>query len=151
MELALPPPPPYPHHPLTKQCQLPTQPLSHYSLCGTQIDTLPVPRFCVLILAFKCPEQKGTHLEIQFRILLIGGMAPPVMAEAWYGYISHLHGKCIFQSLVRTPPGILPASVEERCRPLYLCVQRPYLDIFKAPGSPSHELTSSDNSASMRI
>ncbi len=23
--------------------------------------------------------------------------------------------------------------------------QRPYLDIFKAPGSPCHELTSSDN------
>ncbi len=30
-------------------------------------------------------------------------------------------------------------------------VQRPYLDIFKAPGSPCHELTSSDNSTSMRI
>ncbi len=28
---------------------------------------------------------------------------------------------------------------------------RPYLDIFKAPGSPCHELTSSDNSTSMRI
>ncbi len=28
-----------------------------------------------------------------------------------------------FQSLVRTSPGILPANVEERCRPLYLCVQ----------------------------
>ena len=29
--------------------------------------------------------------------------------------------------------------------------QRPYLDIFKAPGSPCHELTSSDNSTSMGI
>ncbi len=28
---------------------------------------------------------------------------------------------------------------------------RPYLDIFKAPGSPCHELTYSDNSTSMRI
>ncbi len=32
-----------------------------------------------------------------------------------------------------------------------LPTQRPYLDIFKAPGSPCHELTSSDNSTSMRI
>jgi hypothetical protein len=30
-------------------------------------------------------------------------------------------------------------------------VLRPYLDIFKAPGSPCHELTASDNSTSMRI
>ncbi len=30
-------------------------------------------------------------------------------------------------------------------------IQRPYLDIFKAPGSPCYELTSSDNSTSMRI
>ncbi len=28
---------------------------------------------------------------------------------------------------------------------------RPYLDIFKAPGSPCHELSSGDNSTSMRI
>jgi hypothetical protein len=48
------------------------------------------------------------------------------MEEVWFGYISHLHGKCIFQSLVRTSPGILPASAEERCRPLYLCVQYRY-------------------------
>ncbi len=34
---------------------------------------------------------------------------------------------------------------------MYSCVQRPYLDIFMAPGSPCHELTSSDNSTSMRI
>ncbi len=32
-----------------------------------------------------------------------------------------------------------------------LATLRPYLDIFKAPGSPCHELTSSDNSTSMRI
>ena len=48
-----------------------------------------------------------------------------------------------------TVPSLLPAV--QLCHYRYILNQRPYLDIFKAPGSPCHELTSSDNSTSMRI